>query len=88
VHVEAPSAAFLLHHCLRELLHLFEDGQLPVEVHAGVEEEPWRASMSVGVLPVAAVRERLKGEVKAVTYHNLALRREGDTLWVEVVFDT
>jgi SHS2 domain-containing protein len=86
--VEAESAEQLVQHCLRELLNLFEDGSVTVAVRASAAESPARAHLEAGVVPITQVRDRLVGEIKAVTYHNLQIRREGGQLTLEVVFDT
>ena len=71
--------------CLREIHLLPElEGLLPVSVDVQQADEH-EASCRVGV--VAAREELLGEEIKAVTYHDLRIRREGDRLVVEVVFD-
>ncbi|MGD9518422.1 MAG: archease [Armatimonadota bacterium] len=88
IEAEAESSAVLVHHCLRELLHLAEDGLMPLSVTATACEDPPRAKLTAQVVPVGKIRDRLLSEVKAVTYHNLELRREGDWLVMDLVFDT
>jgi 2-hydroxy-3-keto-5-methylthiopentenyl-1-phosphate phosphatase len=89
VAVEAESAAELVHHALRALLHIFEDGALPVAIEVlRAQPHPPRAALRVGTAPLAAVRDRLRGEIKAVTYHNLHIRQEDGYLVTEIVFDT
>lgn len=85
--VQGDSREQLIHHALRELLYLFEDGELPVELSASVDEERLAAELQVGTVPVSAARDRLLGEIKAVTYHNLAVREETGLLVTELVFD-
>jgi SHS2 domain-containing protein len=86
--VQAESVEYLVHHCLRALLYLVQDGQLPVTLSVSASDFPPSARLEVGVVPIASARDRLRGEIKAVTYHNLAVRREADRLSIEVVFDT
>ncbi|MCX7597328.1 MAG: archease, partial [Armatimonadetes bacterium] len=86
--VEAEIPEYLVHHCLRELLYLAQDGQIPVTVTAHASESPPSAELRAGVVPATTIRDRLRGEIKAVTYHNLAIRRDGGLLSIEVVFDT
>jgi len=86
--VQAESVEYLVHHCLRALLYLVQDGQLPVTLSVSASDFPPSAQLEVGVVPIASARDRLRGEIKAVTYHNLAVRREADRLSIEVVFDT
>lgn len=86
--VQAESPEYLVHHCLRELLYLAQDGQIPVTVSVQASESPPSAQVEAGVVPAATIRDRLRGEIKAVTYHNLSIRRDADGLSIEVVFDT
>lgn len=86
--VESEDTAGLVHKALRELLYLYEDGEVPVEVRVQARENPPRAWLTVGTVRLEQARERLLGEIKAVTYHNLEIRREGGLLVTEVVFDT
>jgi SHS2 domain-containing protein len=86
--VEADIPEQLVQHCLREVLILFEDGEVPVRIHVTAIEDPPHASLAVGIVPLDQVRDRLLGEIKAVTYHNLRIGREPGRLTLEVVFDT
>ncbi len=86
--VEGEDAAGLVHDALRELLYLYEDGEVPVEVQVRASEDPPRAWLTVGTAGLEQARERLLGEIKAVTYHNLEIRRESGLLVTEIVFDT
>jgi SHS2 domain-containing protein len=86
--VEAETPEQLVQHCLREILLLFDDGDVPVDLHVTATETPPRAAVAVGVLPIDQVRDRLLGEIKAVTYHDLRIAREPGRLSIEVVFDT
>jgi len=82
----------LLHHALRELLYLFEDGQVPLEVAAKVEqggaEGAGKVQLRVGIVPLEQVHDRVLGHIKAVTYHGLQVRREGGRLVTQIVLDT
>ena len=71
--------------CLREIHILPElEGLLPVTVHVR-HADPNRVTADVGVVPMG---DELIGEdIKAVTYHDLRIRREDEGLVVEVVFD-
>ena len=71
--------------CLREIHLLAElEGLLPVTVQVQRADEH-SATCLVGVV---TAREDLLGEdIKAVTYHDLRIRREDGGLVVEVVFD-
>lgn len=88
VAVQAESLDYLVHHCLRELLYLVHDGQIPVALAVRASESPPSAQLEAGIVPAADIRDRLRGEIKAVTYHNLAIRRDQGNLSIEVVFDT
>ncbi len=86
--IEADTPEQLVQHCLREVLILFEDGQAPVRFHVTAIEDPPHANLAVGIVPLDQVRDRLLGEIKAVTYHNLRIGREPGRITLEVVFDT
>jgi len=86
--VAGESPEEVLHHALREMLYLLEDeDQAPVAVEV-CRAEPQAAEFRVGTVPAAEVRAALAGTIKAVTYHGLQVRREGELLVTEVVFDT
>ncbi len=86
----AEDEARLVHHVLRELLYLFEDGLLPVAVaDLRVEQsaEGPKCSLRAGTVPLSQALDRIQTEIKAVTYHNLEIRREDGELVMEIVFD-
>lgn len=73
--------------CLREILLLRElRGLLPVTAEVPEADER-SARCLVGVVAVADAPQLQDADIKAVTYHDLAVRREDDRLVVEVVFD-
>ncbi len=82
---EGDDAEDLLVDCLREILALWTvEARLPVSVE--VEEiGERRATCSVGVAEAGA--ETGVQEIKAVTYHDLEVRRTAEGLEVTVVFD-
>jgi len=84
---EGHDAEETLLDCLREVLLLRElRGLLPVtaEVPEAGEQS---ATCRIGAVPAEEAAELLGEEIKAVTYHDLEIRREDDRLVVEVVFD-
>jgi len=85
--VEADSEELLLHHCLRELLYLWEDEELaPVSV--SVERlDNLQAVMRIGVVPRAEMKPYVRAPIKAVTRHSLQIEQEKDLLTINVVFD-
>ncbi len=86
--VTAESPEDLLHHSLREILYLFEDGHAPVVVDVvEATDAPPRATLRVGTKRLRDVLDKISTEIKAVTYHNLRIRREDGQLVTEVVFD-
>ena len=85
-HGDGPEA--LLVHALREMLYLLEDEGL-VAVGFDVScADGGSVSARVDCVPLEAVRDRLLGHIKAVTYHDLAVREVDGELQVEIVFDT
>lgn len=86
VEVTGQDREEVLVHLLKELLYLEDDGLLPVEVRVLESGETW-ARARVGAVPLADHADRLAAAVKAVTYHGLQVRPEGDGLVVEIVFD-
>lgn len=80
--VEAGDHEGLLVNFLTELLHILEEDGLAFDAY-----EISRAGQAVRAkLNGRAVQERKK-EIKAVTYHNLAIRPGQSGLEVEIVFD-
>ncbi len=88
IDVSADSPEDLVHHSLREILYLFEDGHAPVIVDVvEATDTPPRAKLRVGTRPLREVLDKISTEIKAVTYHNLHVRQENGGLVTEVVFD-
>ena len=87
--VEATDTAALLVQALREVLYQVEEGRVPVafEVLEATDDPP-RAKCRLGLTAEGEGRERLHRAIKAVTYHDLAIRPEGDKLTVTLTFDT
>jgi len=74
---------------VREMLYRLEKGEVPVAaevLEAG--EDPPRARLHVGLAPFEVARRHLHRVVKAVTYHDLHLRRDEDGLSLVLTFDT
>nr|BAL44359.1 hypothetical conserved protein [uncultured bacterium]BAL56557.1 hypothetical conserved protein [uncultured Chloroflexota bacterium] len=83
--VQAPDAESLLVAFLSELLYVQEQEQLlfeefEIEITPG---EIWRLSMQARPQPL----RNLVKAIKAVTFHNLAIRRSEDGVETEIVFD-
>jgi SHS2 domain-containing protein len=87
--VEAPDEAALLLRALREVLYQVEEGRVPVafEVLAATAE-PARARCRVGLTAPGEGQGLVQRAIKAVTYHDLAIRPEGDWLTVTLTLDT
>jgi SHS2 domain-containing protein/2-hydroxy-3-keto-5-methylthiopentenyl-1-phosphate phosphatase len=86
--VDADTPEVLVHHALRELLYLFEEGMVPVAAHVQASDDPLCARLVVCTVPARTVRNRIHGHIKAVTYHNLHIRQEGQRLVTDIVLDT
>jgi SHS2 domain-containing protein len=87
--VQADDPATLVMRSVRELLHRLEDGEVPVAAKAlEASEEPALARVSVGLAPLAVARKHLHRAIKAVTYHDLQIRRDEHGLSLVLTFDT
>jgi SHS2 domain-containing protein len=89
VAVEAPDLELLLVAFLEELLHRFETERLLVaRAETAVEEgPPARLRGSLIGEAFEAPRHPLTVTVKAVTYHGLEVRREGEGWRAQVILD-
>ena len=86
----AATVEDLLHDFLSELLfrHAVE-GKVYCRFQVlEVDPKGGRLRAKAGYLPMDSVRDRVFGYVKAVTYHDLEVRRNCDGYRVTVVFDT
>lgn len=82
LHVESADPEGLLVNFLTELLHILDDeGVAFDEYELAVSKNSVHANLTGGL-----VKERKK-EIKAVTYHNLAVRKTANGLEAEIVFD-
>ncbi len=84
---EGDTPEDLLVDCVREILLLIElEGLVPVSVEV-TGGDRGSAVCHVGVVPLERSRDVLVEDIKAVTYHGLDVRREADSLVVQLVFD-
>lgn len=87
--VEAPDPAALLQRALREVLHQAQEGRAPVTFEVlEASQEPPRARCRIGLAAADQSHDLLHRDLKAVTYHDLAIRREQERLTVTLTFDT
>ncbi len=89
VSLSAPSLDLLLHKWLSELLFITDVEGLVFSEFA-VEVDPWgEPSVDARVRgePLDPRRHRIKTGLKAVTYHDLSVRREGETWVARVTID-
>lgn len=85
----ADSPERLLIECLRELLYLSEEGQIPIRfIVQDLDQATLTAQAQAGVVDIAAAKDYLLGAVKAVTYHALEIKPGPEGLQVQIVFDT
>ncbi len=85
----ADSPERLLIECLRELLYLSEEGQIPVRFTVeDLDQATLTAQAQAGVVDIADAKDYLLGAVKAVTYHALEIKSGPEGLQVQIVFDT
>ena len=86
VSVEADQLDDLLYDWLAELLYLFDTQHVLLrEFDVTVQEN--RVTATVRGEPVDEQRHQLDMEVKAITYHELKVEREGDGWLAEVIVD-
>ena len=86
--VEATEAAGLLLRAVREILYQTEAGRPPVAFEVvDAAEEPPRARCRVGLAAEEASEGLVRRAIKAVTYHDLTIRREGEELVVTLTLD-
>lgn len=85
--VEAPDVETLLLRAVREILYQVEAERAPVafEVVEAEQESP-RARCRMG-LAAAGTEGLVRRGIKAVTYHDLRIRREGEQLGVTLTLD-
>jgi len=85
----ADSPERLLIECLRELLYLSEEGQIPVTFTVdNLDETALTAQGQAGVVSGEEATDHLLGGIKAVTYHDLEIKSFPEGLQVQIVFDT
>ena len=85
----ADSPERLLIECLRELLYLSEEGQIPIRfIVQDLDQATLTAQAQAGVVDIAAAKDYLLGAIKAVTYHDLEIKSVPEGLQVQIVFDT
>ncbi|HEC22420.1 MAG TPA: archease [Chloroflexi bacterium] len=82
IELEAPDQETLLVDWLNELLYLIEEGMLPTEVTIRrITGQELEAEVTGGPA------RNLKKHIKAVTYHNLSIRRTSEGYETTLVFD-
>lgn len=82
ISLEAGSLESLLVKFLNELLYLGEERKMAAgEIAVKIAGEKLEA-----VLELAPITAQTK-EIKAVTYHKLAVRQQGETFRVNIIFD-
>jgi SHS2 domain-containing protein len=91
IELSAPTPEMLLHDYLSEMLYLFETENFVCSgFHVSVkhEKEGYVLSARVSGETVDPARHVMLGDVKAVTYHELSVKRENDLFVAEVLCDT
>jgi SHS2 domain-containing protein len=88
IEVSAPTDERLLMALLKEL-HFIHDAEGIIFTKAIVCAcAEGKLTAEAEGLPIGEARARILEEIKAVTYHDLHIAREGDILRVKIVFDT
>ena len=85
--LEADSPEELLVKWLDELLYNFYTKQIIFFKFDIKELSPTRMKAVSSGRPVGANKNRLKMEIKAATYHNLAIKKTSKGYEVEIIFD-
>lgn len=86
VSVEADQIDDLMYDWLAELLYLFDTEHVLLR-DFDVTIQDGKVTASVRGEPVDEARHRLDMEVKAITYHELKVERNGDEWLAEVIVD-
>jgi len=90
VALEAGSLDMLLHDWLTEALLLFEmEGMVFAQFGVSIEEaaERWVLKATLGGERFDPKKHSILNEIKAVTYHGLSVKKEGDVWVAEVLCD-
>jgi len=90
VDLRAPSREVLLVGWLNELVYLFDSKSVLLrqsDIGVGKEGGEWRLRATVGGERYDPERHRIKTLIKAVTYHQLAVRSSTSGWQARVVFD-
>jgi len=88
VTVEAPGLEELLVYFLSELLYLFTGEGILLSKFTIKKMDDRHLEAEAGGERFSSARHRLKTEIKAVTYHNLKIERQGAGWKAEIIFDT
>ncbi len=83
--IEGTDPEFLMFDWLRHLLDLFEEGWLYSRFELQVSESGL-SGIALGE-PLDRARHQLSREVKAITYHELKVIRDGDEWLAEAIVD-
>ncbi len=87
--VRADDPAVLVMRAVRELLYRLQEMQVPVAAEVlEASEAPAQALVRAGLVPLSVAGPHLHRLIKAVTYHDLELRRDPQGLSLVLTFDT
>ena len=87
--ISADDPATLVMRAVRELLYYLEEGELPVSFEAlSATESPARGRVRVGLVGLDEAGDHLHRAIKAVTYHDLQIRKDREGLNLVLTFDT
>jgi SHS2 domain-containing protein len=87
IHLEGSDLEDLLVRWLSELLYLYDTQRFLYCAAAFTTLEPIRLAATVQGEPFDAARHPIDTEIKAVTYHQIAVKQADDSWHAQVIFD-
>jgi SHS2 domain-containing protein len=85
IHLEEESAEELLHAFLSEILWFIgQEGFFPLVIDVVTIDEK---AIDMVLKGVSLPQDRMKAEIKAITYHQLEIKKKGGKLFTRIIFD-
>ena len=87
INLESPSLDMLLHDFLAELLEIAQYELFPIKRIEILELSDQKLRAKVYGEPFDPKKHKFRLEIKAVTYHQLAVKKQGNKWFGRVIFD-
>ena len=87
INLESPSLDMLLHDFLAELLEIAQYQLFPIKRIEIIELSDQKLRAKVYGEPFDPKKHKFRLEIKAVTYHQLIVKKQGDKWFGRVIFD-